>query len=261
MKKMNPALMNPFWSVYMVSEGSMGETVRARDAPMDDVGDHQHVQGDEGRGPPAAGSSTCEWRRPEPGDLRGRGAGPSAGASRPGFHSHSSWARGPRGPGNAYRRSGWRAGGEYRPGRGRVARPSAPGLAFEPFPRYPHAFWSRCALTHPKTLIGRAGVRRPCPTNPGQNKRRRAVMGVTSPGGRLRKGLSVLVICLLTFSVPAQVLAADSEGDTGTLEKLIVASGQRHARARSAAARPGRLRRHPDERRGLALRRWSGTRS
>jgi hypothetical protein len=26
-KKMNPALMNPFWSVYMVSEGSIGETV------------------------------------------------------------------------------------------------------------------------------------------------------------------------------------------------------------------------------------------
>ena len=27
-KKMNPALTYPFWSVYMVSEGSMGEIVR-----------------------------------------------------------------------------------------------------------------------------------------------------------------------------------------------------------------------------------------
>jgi len=26
-KKMNPALMNPFCNVYMVSEGSIGETV------------------------------------------------------------------------------------------------------------------------------------------------------------------------------------------------------------------------------------------
>ena len=27
LKKMKPAFTNPFWSVYIVSEGSMGETV------------------------------------------------------------------------------------------------------------------------------------------------------------------------------------------------------------------------------------------
>jgi hypothetical protein len=50
-------------------------------------------------------------------------------------------------------------------------------------------------------------------------------MGVTSPGGRLRVGLSVLVICLLAFSVPGHRLRADAERETGALEKLIVASG------------------------------------
>jgi hypothetical protein len=50
-------------------------------------------------------------------------------------------------------------------------------------------------------------------------------MGVTSPGGRRRRGLSVLGICLLTLS-PGQWLRADSKEDTGTQEKLIVASGR-----------------------------------
>ena len=40
-KKMNPALMNPFCSVYIVSEGSIGETVPAHDPPLNDVRDHE----------------------------------------------------------------------------------------------------------------------------------------------------------------------------------------------------------------------------
>jgi hypothetical protein len=51
-------------------------------------------------------------------------------------------------------------------------------------------------------------------------------MGVTSRGRGRRRSLSVLGICLLTFSVPGQGLKADPEGDTGTLEKLIVAGGR-----------------------------------
>ena len=49
-------------------------------------------------------------------------------------------------------------------------------------------------------------------------------MGVTSPGRRLRSGLS-LGICLLAFSAPGHRLKADAEKDSGTYEKLIVASG------------------------------------
>ena len=50
-------------------------------------------------------------------------------------------------------------------------------------------------------------------------------MGVTSPGRRLRSGLSLLGICLLAFSAPGHRLKAAAEEDTGTFEKLIVASG------------------------------------
>lgn len=52
------------------------------------------------------------------------------------------------------------------------------------------------------------------------------MMGVTSPGGGLRRGLSALGIGLLAFSVPGQRLKADVERATGTLEKLIVAGGR-----------------------------------
>lgn len=51
-------------------------------------------------------------------------------------------------------------------------------------------------------------------------------MGVTSPGRRLRSGLSMLGICLLALSVPGHRLRADLEEGTGALEKLIVASGR-----------------------------------
>jgi hypothetical protein len=51
-------------------------------------------------------------------------------------------------------------------------------------------------------------------------------MGVTSPGRRLPSGVSLLGICLLTFSAPGHRLSADAEQDTGTMEKLIVASGR-----------------------------------
>lgn len=50
-------------------------------------------------------------------------------------------------------------------------------------------------------------------------------MGVTSPGHRLRSGVSLLGVCLLTFSAPGHRLRADGERDSGTIEKLIVASG------------------------------------
>ena len=51
-------------------------------------------------------------------------------------------------------------------------------------------------------------------------------MRVTSPGGRFRRGQSVLGICLLMFSAPMQELRAAPEAESGTLEKLIVASGR-----------------------------------
>src|SRR6188768_1699827 len=47
-------------------------------------------------------------------------------------------------------------------------------------------------------------------------------MGVASPGRRLRGGLSLLGIGLVLFSAPG---ARAAEPDTGTFEKLIVASG------------------------------------
>ena len=50
-------------------------------------------------------------------------------------------------------------------------------------------------------------------------------MGVSSPGRRLRSGVSLLGICLLAFSAPGHGLKAAAEEDTGTFEKLIVASG------------------------------------
>jgi hypothetical protein len=49
-------------------------------------------------------------------------------------------------------------------------------------------------------------------------------MGVTSPGRRFWSGLS-LGICLLAISAPGHRLKADAEEDTGTFEKLSVASG------------------------------------
>jgi hypothetical protein len=52
------------------------------------------------------------------------------------------------------------------------------------------------------------------------------MMRVTSPGGRLGAGLSVLGACLLVCSLPEQGLGAASEAESGTLEKLIVASGR-----------------------------------
>jgi hypothetical protein len=75
-------------------------------------------------------------------------------------------------------------------------------------------------------------------------------MGVISPGRCVRGGLFLLGICLLTFSAAGPVgaagapLGAAAEQDTGTFEKLIVASGsatldldlQRLAGTGSAAA-------------------------
>ena len=83
------------------------------------------------------------------------------------------------------------------------------------------------------------------------------VMGVTSPGRRLRSGLSLLGICLLAFSAPGHRLNAAAEEDTGTFEKLIVASGSASPRARSPATR--RLRRQPDEAERCCASIWSAT--
>ena len=54
-KKMNPALIAPRWSVCMVSDGSIGETVLAHDPPLDDVGDHEQIKEEERGRAPAAG--------------------------------------------------------------------------------------------------------------------------------------------------------------------------------------------------------------
>ena len=50
-------------------------------------------------------------------------------------------------------------------------------------------------------------------------------MDVSSPGRRLRSSVALLGICLLAFSAAGHRLKAAAEEDTGTLEKLIVASG------------------------------------
>src|SRR6187401_1773398 len=56
-------------------------------------------------------------------------------------------------------------------------------------------------------------------------------MGVAMTGRRLRGGVSLLGIGLLMFSAPAlaraggAALGAAAESDTGTIEKMIVASG------------------------------------
>ena len=52
------------------------------------------------------------------------------------------------------------------------------------------------------------------------------MMRVTAPGGRFRTGLSLLGIGLLMSSALQPGLRAASDGETGTLEKLIVASGR-----------------------------------
>ncbi len=55
LKKMKPALTKPFCSVYIVSDGSMGEIVLAHEPPLDDVRDHEQVQKDQRRRAPPAG--------------------------------------------------------------------------------------------------------------------------------------------------------------------------------------------------------------
>jgi hypothetical protein len=83
------------------------------------------------------------------------------------------------------------------------------------------------------------------PTEPAQTIGE-ALMSVTTPGGRFRTGMAVLAISLLASMAPERLQAA-SEGEDGTLEKLIVASGrialeldrQRLGDAGSASARKG----------------------
>jgi hypothetical protein len=49
-------------------------------------------------------------------------------------------------------------------------------------------------------------------------------MRVSTPGGRIRAGLSILGMCLLASVVPERLSAAN--GEDGTVEKLIVSSGR-----------------------------------
>ena len=51
-------------------------------------------------------------------------------------------------------------------------------------------------------------------------------MNVTTPGGRLRAGLSVLGMGMIALSLSARDLRAAPGAEDGTLEKMIVASGR-----------------------------------